>query len=349
MHDDAIKPILPKAGPRRRRRLLSRLLGGLALLVVAGAVGWGAWDRGLGPRQPGATDLVVDVTVPSGASAQEIARLLEAEGLISNRALWILAASRDGYTERFQAGDYKLSPSMSGRELMEALTHGTVTTFSVTIPEGYTVAQIARKVADETGLCTATELKAIAEDPRRWPPMSIPRPPISSLEGYLFPDTYAIDRDATPEEIIGQMVSRLEAALAPHARAIADSGMTLHEILTLASIVEREMRVPEERPIGAQVFLKRLREGRRLESCATVQYVLPEPKEVLSEADTRIDSPYNTYRHEGLPPGPIANPGLPCIEAVLYPANTDYLFFRTEGSDGRHRFSRTLAEHLSGR
>lgn len=318
------------------------------LLGLVAGVGWGMWDRVLGPTQPGAREVTVAVTVPQGTTAQDIAAMLEAKGLIGNRAVWVLAASRDGYAERFQAGDYTLSPAMSGLEIMEALTHGTVATVSVTIPEGFTVAQIARRVAQETGLCTATELKAVSEDPERWPALSIPRPPRDSLEGYLYPDTYAIDRDATPEEIVAQMVARLETALEPHMAAIEASGMTLHEIITLASIVEREMRVPEERPIGAQVFLRRLREGRRLESCATVQYVLPEPKDVLSEADTRIDSPYNTYLHAGLPPGPIGSPGLPCIEAVLYPADTDYLFFRTQGSEGRHRFSRTLAEHLSG-
>lgn len=348
MLEDATKPIIPKPGPRRRRRLLLRLLGGAALLAIVAAIGWGFWGRGLGPAQPGADDVTVEITIPHGATAQDIAATLEAKGLIGNRAVWILAASRDGYTERFQAGDYTLSPAMSGQEIMEALTHGTVATLSVTIPEGYTVAQIARTVAQETSLCTATELKAVAEDPARWPSMSIPKPPNGSLEGYLFPDTYAIDRDATAEEIVGQMVARLESALEPHGDAIAASGMSLHEIITLASIVEREIRVADERPIGAQVFLKRLREGWRLESCATVQYVLPEPKEVLSEADTRIDSPYNTYLHEGLPPGPIGSPGLACIESVLYPADTDYLFFRTLGSEGRHRFSRTLAEHLNG-
>jgi UPF0755 protein len=324
------------------------LAGGLVLLAIIAVIGWGLWDRGLGPVQPGATDVQVGLTVPSGASAQDIGLLLEENGLIENRAIWILAASRDGYTDRFQAGDYVLSPSMSGRQIMEALTHGTVTTLSVTIPEGYTLAQIARAVAQETGLCTATELKAIAEDPESWPELPFPSPPTGTLEGYLFPDTYAIDRDATNEEIVAQMVGRLEAALEPHAEAIAASEMSLHEILTLASIVEREIRVPDERPIGAQVFLKRIDEGMRLESCATVQYILPEPKEVLSEADTRIESPYNTYLHEGLPPGPICSPGLPCIEAVLYPADTDYLFFRTHGTEGRHRFSRTLSEHLSG-
>jgi len=287
----------------------------------------------------------VRLTIQPGSSAQEIGALLERRGLVRSRALWVLAASRWGYTSRFQAGDYTLSPSMSGRQLMDALTHGTVVSIKVTIPEGWKLDQIAREVAKTTGLCAATEFSDAASDKGHWPNLGFPSPPNGTLEGYLFPDTYPIDRDAKPEKMVAQMVARFREAIEPLKPDIDRSGMTIHQVVTLASIIEREIKVPEERPIAAQVFLLRLKKGMKLQSCATVQYLLPEPKEVLPLADTRIESPYNTYLHEGLPPGPIGSPGLDAIKAVLHPANTDYLFFRTEGNGPRHRFTRTEAEH----
>jgi len=311
---------------------------------VAGG-GWMLIERALGPADQSATAVNVALTVRPGTSAQEIGALLERHGLVRSRALWVLAASRWGYTSRFQAGDYTLSPSMTGRQLMDALTHGTVASIKVTIPEGWKLDQIAREVAKTTGLCTATEFADAASDKAHWPKLGLPAPPNGTLEGYLFPDTYPIDRDAKPEQIIAQMVARLRNAIEPLRPDIDESGMTVHEVVTLASIIEREVKIPEERPIAAQVFLLRLKKRMKLQSCATVQYLLPEPKEVLLISDTKIESPYNTYLHEGLPPGPIGSPGLDSIKAVLHPADTDYLFFRTEGNGPKHHFSRTEVEH----
>ncbi len=323
--------------------MLRRLVMGalfVGAVALAGAVGWARQMRPVDEAGPGRS---VSLTVEQGATAQSIAEKLEAEGLIRNRAMWVLAASQEGYTQKFQAGDFQLSTTMSAVEIMEALTHGTVATISLTVPEGKKLDQIARIVA-ETKLCTATEFADLARDPARWPKTSFPLP-ADSLEGYLFPDTYPVDRDATAEEILEQMLARFGQTYDKHRSDIEASPMSLHEIVTLASIIENEIKVPEERPIAAQIFLSRLEQGMMLQSCATVQYLFDEPKEQLLYADLEIDSPYNTYKRTGLPPGPISSPGESCIEAVLHPAETDYLFFHTQEGSDRHTFSRTTAEH----
>lgn len=332
---------------RRRGRGAGLLLVGMALAAAVASGGVWAWGWSMRPAEPGSAEPVA-LTVPKGATAGEIAKLLDDAGLIRNRAAWVLAASRFGYSERFQAGDYALSRGMSAVEIMEALTHGTRTTVRVTIPEGHTLRQIGHELERQTGLFSAEDFVAAARDRSRWPDAGFPLP-TTSLEGYLFPDTYAVERDATPERVIAQMLERFREVYEQRLGALAASGLSLHEVVTLASIIEKEIRVPDERAIAAQVFLLRLRKGIRLESCATVQYVLPQPKAMLTEADLRIRSPYNTYLHAGLPPGPICSPGEACIDAVLHPANTDYLYFVLADEEGRHHFSRTYREHLAAK
>ena len=166
-----------------------------------------------------------------------------------------------------------------------------------------------------------------------------------TLEGYLFPETYFLDPDATEEEVIERMVAQLREVFADSLYPRLDHiGLTFHEAITLASIVEREAAVAEERPIISQVFQRRLRLNRLLESCATVEYALGVHKKRLTNRDLKVESPFNTYRHRGLPPGPIGNPGAAALLATLYPAETDYLYFVARG-DGRHAFSRTHTEH----
>lgn len=331
-------------GKRRRGRLIRRITLGV-LFLVAVTIGFAQWSSGALRPAGGPGSPEVKLTVRKGCTAQEIALDLEAKGLIRNRALWVLAASRDGYSQRFQAGDFTLRASMSGREIMDALTHGEVETVSVTIPEGSNLSQIAVAVG-KSGIVTAEEFERVTRDPKRWPKTPFPLPK-KDLEGYLFPDTYPIDRDATAEEIVAQMLARFGKVWEAHRNAIEANKLSLHQIVTLASIIEREIRAPEERPIAAQVFLSRLAEGWPLQSCATVQFVLGKPEPILTLEETKTESPYNTYLHQGLPPGPIASPGEPCIVAVLQPAKTDYMFFHTEGDSGRHKWSRTSAEHES--
>jgi len=165
------------------------------------------------------------------------------------------------------------------------------------------------------------------------------------LEGFLFPDTYQFEADATAEEIINVMLKRFgEVYNEEYRRRAQELGLSTLEVVTMASIVEKEAKLDEERAVIAGVFYNRLKKNWKLESCATVQYLLGEPKAELSYKDLEIDSPYNTYKYYGLPPGPIASPGKASLEAALYPEEVDYLFFRAN-PDGSHTFSRTLAEH----
>lgn len=165
------------------------------------------------------------------------------------------------------------------------------------------------------------------------------------LEGYLFPDTYKVTATTTEREIIDMMLARFAREATPEFRQKAQKlGLTLHQAVILASIVEREAKVDKERPKVAAVFLNRMKKGWKLESCATVQYALGQPKARLLNKDLQIDSPYNTYKYSGLPPTPIASPGRASLQAAVNPANVDYLFF-VVSQDGRHVFSRTLAEH----
>jgi len=215
----------------------------------------------------------------------------------------------------------------------------------VTIPEGYTVTQIEEILA-EKGIVDRTRFReALKSEDFSLPYLSpAPRDP-RHLEGFLFPATYEFPAGLAEKEIIGLMLQRFDAVLTPELQRRSQAmGLSVREVVTLASLVEREARLDEERPIIAAVFLNRLRRGMRLESCATIQYILGKQKEKLTYRDLQIPSPYNTYLHDGLPPGPIANPGLASIKAVLYPAEVDYLYFVARG-DGSHYFSRTLGEH----
>jgi len=318
-------------------------VGVLAIVVLAcGAVVATQWRAALKPVDP-SDSRHVRVQIEPGTGARGIAELLERAGVIRS-ALWFrLTAARSHQDAKFKAGDYVFQPSMRPGEIMRALVEGRSVLVPVTIPEGYTLRQIAERLS-EAGVVDARDFLSYAT---KAGPADIGGVSVHarSLEGYLFPDTYFLRQGQEPEEICALMVERLGTAVAQHEQQLDASALPLHDVLTLASIVEREAKVDEERPIIAQVFLRRLELGWKLQSCATVQYLLGAPKPVLTYEDLAIESPYNTYLNAGLPPGPIGSPGEPCIAAVLSPAETDYLFFRTQGTDGRHHFSKSASEH----
>ncbi len=314
----------------------------VAAALCAGIVAlW--YFRALRPVDEGQAEQVL-VTIAPGSSARAIAECLQEQGLIRSARAFVLAARLGGYTRHFVAGDYLVSAAMSSPEIIKLIASGKTATRQFTIPEGFTLAQIAARLEHE-GICRAEQFLRYARSPRaaRSAPFEIPA---DSLEGYLFPDTYRVPYRATPEEVAGVMLARFKEKVADRywARAKKQGWRSLHEVVTLASIVEREAKLDEERPIIAQVFIKRLRMGMLLESCATINYILGEQRP-LTEADLAVDSPYNTYVHRGLPPGPICSPGEASVRAVVFPANTDYLYFRARG-DGGHIFSRTFEEHL---
>lgn len=285
------------------------------------------------------------VKIEKGASLHQAAELLQKKGLIRSAHFFVWYARWHGKEKGIKAGSYRISSAWKVSEILDVLTEGKVISYHVTIPEGYTTEQIARLLASKGIVSESDFMAAVSSAEFNYPFLKgIPSGP-RRLEGYLFPATYEFQAGVSGREVVEQMLKAFQKAFSPELqRKAAQMGLTVRDVVILASIVEREAKLDRERPLVAAVFLNRLKHGMRLESCATVQYVLGKQKERLTYDDLRISSPYNTYLHSGLPPGPIANPGLASIRAVLYPAKVDYLYFVARG-DGSHVFSFTLREH----
>lgn len=301
------------------------------------------------PASPDENSLGILVDIPQGLTGKQIAKLIADAGVVKNADLFHLIMRVTKVDRKLQAGHYLLNPAMSALEVIEELQNGRAKTVVVTIPEGFNLKQIATRLANqelvdyERFLELASDYTEVFGDK---PPVDIPIP---SLEGYLYPDTYHFSMTQTEEEIIAQMVARFVEVVLPAVEGQMDEdGLGLHEIVTLASIVEREVMDDSERPLVASVYLNRLSINMRLQADPTVRYVMTEDRSRVLYSDLEIDSPYNTYRYNGLPPGPIASPGLASIMAVLNPAETDYLFFVSR-RDGTHQFSRTFNEHVRAR
>ena len=284
------------------------------------------------------------VTIPRGSNVHEIGALLARKHLIRQPLSFVLGARLEGVSGKMRAGHYELSPAMPPRQMAALIAMGETATDVVTVPEGFTVVQIARRLAEKRMVNEAAFLSLAQTQGTTFHAASF-QPPTDNLEGYLFPDTYRFPKGMTEREIITQMLDNFaKRVVQPHQTEIAAYPGGLPALINLASLVEREAEVDKDRPLIAAALQNRLKIGMRLQCDATIQYALPEHKSRLHYADLRVDSPYNSYTHAGLPPTPIANPGLPSIEAALHPAAADYLFYVAR-PDGSHIFSRTLAEH----
>ncbi len=323
--------------------MLRSLRAGLALVIVIvlAAGGFGYWfhqqvavDRSL----PRASKTVI---VQSGATGHEIAARLRDEGIIGSAVTFELLARVRGERSRMQAGQFRFDAHVTQSEVLRQLVEGgQQVAVWITIPEGYTDAQIAQtfaahRLGDESQFASEFARASLAFDGRKTP----------SLEGYLFPDTYLIPRNSKPTAIAKILTTQFAGELPRNAERRARAlGMTIPQIVTLASLVEREGKVDAERPLIAGVIYNRLRRNMPLQVDAALEYVFKRHKDVITYGDLALDSPYNTYRHSGLPPTPIANPGLPSLRAAFFPQPSDYLYYVAMGN-GRHAFSRTLAEH----
>lgn len=339
-------------------RATALLFGGLVLLAAAAAIGLNhAYQERLEPVNPDAVEEYILIEIPSGSDTDSIAALLFAEGLIQNELAFRVYARRQADGQALIAGIYNLSPSMPVEEIYAAINNGLVyvETAWFTIPEGFTVEQIAARLAED-GLVEEETFLALAREPAaelvaEFPFLSdLDNPDISyTLEGYLFPDTYEVYTSAAAIDLARIMLRRMDQVLKEldYSRHADTRGLSLHEILTIASLVEREVRVDHERKVVAGVIYNRLEIDQLLQIDATIQYILGETKEFLTYADLEVPSPYNTYLHAGLPPGPIAAPGKPSIAAVLEPEKTNYFFYNYKyDNTGEHFFSETYAEHL---
>ena len=319
-----------------RTRLVFISVGLFFLVVVFLSLGFGLFL--VSPADKGGADQVF--IVKEGSSLKEVAGDLEKAGLITNKTLFVLWTRVKGYGKDIRAGEYSLSPAMAPVQLLETLRKGFVVLHPVTIPEGLNRVQIA-DVLSAKGLADKKRFLELTQDRALLQQYGISGP---SFEGYLFPDTYHFSRGTPTLAILDAMVKRFKQVVTPLMEKSQGSGMKLEDVVILASIVEKETGKPEERPLIASVFLNRLRVGMRLESDPTVIYGLENFDGDLKKKDLTEKTPYNTYVIYGLTPGPIANPGLESIKAVMDPARTDYLFFVSR-NDGSHHFSKTLAEH----
>ncbi|MBI2215813.1 MAG: endolytic transglycosylase MltG [Candidatus Rokubacteria bacterium] len=282
----------------------------------------------------------VIVEIPAHQGLLDVGTRLESAGVIKHRAVFAALAVVRGSARRLKAGDYEVPRGATTLDVLALIESGRVRQHIVLHPEGASVAEVARVLADER-LATAADLMRAARDPAFLAAHGIPGP---SVEGYLFPDTYQFVRGLKVEEILGRMILRLRAKLGDAETRAKDRGLTLHQLLTLASIIEREAVAPDERRVIAAVFWNRLKRGMPLQADPTVQYAAGRGRRTLTRADLDVDDAFNTYRYAGLPPGPIASPGLASIEAALDPAPVPYLYF-VKLDERRHHFSTTVAEH----
>jgi UPF0755 protein len=283
------------------------------------------------------------VEIPSHVGMTAIARHLEAEGAVRSAWMAVVVATLRGDARRLKAGEYEFPQGASTIDVVRMVEGGRVRQHPVLHPEGATVRELAT-VLEAARLARADDVIRVANDPVFLAAQNIDGP---GVEGYLFPDTYQFVRGLKVEEILGRMVQRMRTKLTPEILARADArGLGVHQLLTMASIVEREAAVPEERRLIAAVFWNRLQLAMPLQADPTVQYALGKERRTLTRADLATDHPFNTYRNAGLPPGPIASPGISAIEAALDPAPVKYLYFVAISADGRrHHFSTTVEEH----
>lgn len=279
--------------------------------------------------------------IPRGATFTQATDSLARGEIVKWPTVFRLYARARGNDRNIKPGTYLFKPGTSWGEVVSALNGGLGLVNSVTVPEGFAVSQIIPLLARRLEL-PADSVVAAVSDTALLARLNVPT---RTLEGYLFPDTYAFPDGTKAREAVSEMVKRFEREWKPEWNArLVELAMNRNDIITLASIIEREARLPEERPVISAVYHNRLKKQMLLQADPTVQYALPAHTSRVLYRDLEVESPYNTYMHAGLPPGPIASPGGPSIVAALYPAKVDYLYF-VAFPDGHHEFRTTLAEH----
>ena len=325
-----------RCNSRAERSFARRLAAGLlcCLTVVAAACGGG-----------GGSGTPVRVVVPPGSTLRAAAESLDRAGVVRAARLFQAYAASRGSDRTLKPGAYSFRRGASYGEILDALARGRSIVHTMTIPEGYSISQIVPLLAKAIGAPPESVAAAVGDTALRRR-LNVPTP---TLEGYLFPATYTFSDGAAPRAAVEEMVREFEKRWKPawndRLQAMA---MSRHDVVTLASIVEKEARRAEERPVIAAVYHNRLKRGMLLQADPTVQYSLGRHVQRVYYKDLDVESPYNTYKHAGLPPGPIASPGTASIEAALYPANVPFLFFVAH-PDGHHEFRTTFEEHRRAR
>jgi UPF0755 protein len=313
--------------------------------LLALAAGWLAYvdlmHYAAAPAEAGGQPEKKLVAIEKGQNFRQTTLLLQSQQLIEHPFKFRLLARLQGKDKQIQAGEYLLSADMPPGDILEVLVNGKVRLYKVTVPEGSTLKQIAA-IVENAGLATRAEFLSAAADADFVREKGIDA---GTFEGYLFPETYFFPKNTAAREVITAMVDRFRSVFTEAwKKRAADIGLSVHQVLTLASIIEKETGAPSERPIISSVFHNRLRRGMRLETDPTVIYGIDDFDGNLTRKHLATPTPYNTYLISGLPPGPIASPGRAAIEAALYPADTAYLYFVSK-KDGTHQFSKTFADH----
>jgi UPF0755 protein len=315
----------------------------LFAVVIGGAAGVSIYARLHEPFR-GFEGVEQFVDIPPGAGSRAIGQSLTSAGVVRDPWTFRLALYLSGQGRRLKAGEYRFDRAATTYEVIARIARGDVFVVNVTFPEGLTIAEMA-KIFESRGLGPASAFVGASKDVSAVRDLD---PAAKDLEGYLFPETYPQPRNGDPPKLIHQMVAEFERVLTPELRQMAAARqLSVRQLVTLASIVEKETARPEERPIVAAVYANRLRLGMALQCDPTVIFALVRAGRYdgnIHHNDLSFDSPYNTYRYPGLPPGPIASPGRASLEAAARPADVDYLYFVSR-NDGSHEFARTLDEH----
>ena len=328
----------PNRGPGLRGKTIlgAGVLAGILFLALQG---W--WVLVPAPAVRSGPQVV---EIPPHLGALQVAHELERAGVIRSPLGFALVSALRGSARSLKPGEYEIPQNATTLFILSLLEAGKVRKHMVVFPEGGTVQELGRLLEAEH-LASAKEVLRLAGDPNFLRPLGIEA---ESLEGYLFPDTYQFIKGMTTEEMLVRMVQRLREQMTPEILARAEAmGLTPHQLLTLASIIEKEAIAPQELRLISAVFWNRLRRGMPLQADPTVQYAVGKERRTLSRADLQVNSPFNTYRFLGLPPAPIASPGKAAIQAALDPAPVKYLYFVSAGDERSHYFSLTLEEHNS--
>lgn len=320
-----------------------KILLGVALVLVIGAASTFYFWRGVALSHQGFQGEQF-VTIEQGSSVAAMGKRLAEAGVVRDAQSFQLAARIKGAGKRLQAGEYRFDRPATAFEIVDRLARGDVFVRPVTFPEGRTLVEMSAIFA-ERGFGEAGEFLKAARDQTRVAALD---PAADDLEGYLFPSTYRLARNATARALVGLMVQSFEKAFDADLRAAASAlGLSVREAVTMASLVEEEAQKPDERPMISAVYHNRLKIGMGLQCDATVIYAMQRAGRWngnITRADLAMDSPYNTYKYRGLPPGPIANPGRASLEAAVKPADVPYLYYVSR-NDGSHAFATTLDEH----
>ncbi|MDX1959941.1 MAG: endolytic transglycosylase MltG [Leptospiraceae bacterium] len=326
------------------KKILRQILIGVILIIfiaILGILSLHEWKGGA----VGDGSTKFEIEVEPGETANKVAKELKSNKMIHSSKYFLYLLKFSGNISNLKQGIYVVNDGMSTWKIIKTLVEGRVKTITFTIPEGYTNRQIGDVLVKKKIVSSRDDFIKEADNSELLKKYKIPA---KTSEGYLYPETYTIPYDYKPSKVAEMMIRRFFSNLEKVEGANRENIEELHSKVVLASIVEREAKKKDEQPLMAGVFLKRIKIGMPLESCATVQYLFDKPKKRLLEKDLEIVSPYNTYLNKGYPPGPISNPGLPALRAAYKPTESDSLFFLVK-PDGSHYFSRTHKEHLEAK